>query len=443
MRLFGFHNKGKHPKIRITEADRNWIEENFSWLIQVFGYPTRYRDQILITHKYFPKTFSSEELNIQYVIDDLCNLTGVDSNLISFELHSDLRDVYGLPYEIEGKPFETETELTENNYKIHIAKSLSNHPNRLIYGLIYEFIKIRLIESNLEFDTGEDTGLFIFIAGIYFGFGIPLSQNLTDRGRQDDGFWETKWNFISEMPNEVMAFGLATYAMLLDQDNPEWKNELPQELRHLFEGAIVVLQDSPLTISNKAELDASDLFQQADQEYIKGDYESAISILQKILFLTEDELLRADVLNNIGYYQIRKGEIDKSISNFQKAIQIDSNYGYAYDNLGYALILTGQIEEGKDQLEKAFRTENNDDAYTYRNFGLYYKAKNELEKSEDNFRLAFNSQTTPVDLLEYHYADLLFELGRTEEAMKYLKKAVRKGEPEAIKKFEIMNQRYL
>lgn len=337
-----------------------------------------------------------------------------------------------MPFEMQGKPFETETEVTENNYKIHIAKSISKRPSRLTYSLIYEFIKIRLTENKLQFDTGSDTSLFIFIAGIYFGFGIPLSQNLTDRGRVDDGFWETKWNYVSEMPNEVMAFGLAIYSKLIEQDNPEWKNELSQELRVQFESAIVFLNDSPSTVFSKAELDASDLFNQADLEYQNGDFDSAITTLQKILVLTEDEMLKADVFNNIGYYQLRGGDYEKSISNFQKALQIDSNYGFAYDNLGYALIKTGQIEEGKKQLEQALRTENNDNAYTYRNLALYYLAKNEIEKAESNFQLAFESETVPVDLLELHYANFLISQGETEKGIEYLEKAVEKGEPEAI-----------
>ena len=410
------------------------VEDNFKWLIKVFGYPSRQSEQILITDKFFPKTFSTSDLIVQNLIEDLCNLLGVDSSKIRFELHEDLRDVYGMPFEMEGKPFETETEVTENNYKIHIAKSISKRPNRLVFSLIYEFIKIRLTENKLQYDTGDDTSLFIFIAGIYFGFGIPLSQNLTDRGRIDDGFWETKWNYVSEMPSEVMAFGLATYSKLIEQDNPEWKNELSQENRILFEGAIAFLNDSPSTVFSKAELDANDLFHLADQEYKKRNYEEAISNLQKILFLTNDELLKSDVYNNIGYYQIRSGDYEKSITNFDKALQIDPNYGFAYDNLGYSLIQMGQIEEGKQQLEKALKTENNDNAYTYRNLALYHLAKNELEQAESNFKLAFESETVPVDLLELHYANFLINQGETEKGIEYLEKAVEKGEPEAIER---------
>lgn len=434
MKLFRFNKKTKEQKFRIMQPDRDWVEDSFNWLIQVFGYPNRQNEQILFTDKFFPKTFSTHEVIVQNLIDDLCNLLILDNSKITFELQEDLRDVYGIPFEMQGKPFETETEVRENGYKIYIAKNISKQPNRLVFNLIYEFIKIILIENELQYDTGEDTSLFIFIAGIYLGFGIPLSQNLIDSGRSDDGFWETKWNYVSEMPYEVMAFGLATYAKLLEQDNPAWKNELPQELIIQFERAIAFLDESPSTVFSKAELDAKDLFNQADNEYQNGDFDLAIKTLKKILFLTEDEMLKADVYNNIGYNQLRIGDFEKSIQNFRKALQIDANYGFAYDNLGYSLIQTGNLEEGRAQLEKALKTENNNRAYTHRNLALYHLAKNELEQAEANFKLAFEFKTDPVDLLELHYANFLSNQGDTAKSLEYLMKAVEKGEPEAIKR---------
>lgn len=433
MKLFGFNKKAKAHQFRITDTDRIWVEDNFKWLIQSYGYPARQSEQILISKDYFPKTFAAKDTVIKPLISDLSGLMDIDPEKIVFEIHEDLRDAYGVPYMSEGKPFEAETEVLINGYKLHIAKSITKRSNRLVFSLIYEFIKIRLLESGLKFDTGEDTELFIFLAGIYFGFGIPLAQNLTDRGRASDGFWETKWNYVSQMPNEVMAFSLATYSKLIDKDAPEWINELPSKLKSQFENAIDLLNESPSSIVNKAELEANDLIHQAYKECEDHDFEAAISTFQKVLFLTKDELLRADTYNNIGYYLLRVGDYEKSIPNFQKALQIDLNFGYAYDNLGYALIKLGRLEEAKQQLDNARRTENNDPGYSARNLALYYQAKNETENAQKNFELAFESETLPVDLLELHYASFLISQGETQKGMNYLEKAVEKGEPEAIK----------
>jgi tetratricopeptide (TPR) repeat protein len=276
------------------------------------------------------------------------------------------------------------------------------------------------------------------LAGIYFGFGVLLSQSLKDTGRIDDGFWETKWNYISEMPNEIMAFALSTYSKLIEQDSPKWKDDLPGNLKSQFEKAIKYLDNSPSELYDKNELEANELLKTAFDQYLNNEFEEGIASLQKILFLTNDDVMKADVYNNLGYYSIRVKNYEQSVSYFKNSIQIIPDYGYAYYNLGYALIQLGELEEGKEWLDKAMETENNDVAYTYRNLALYYQAKGTIKKAEEYFKKSFDSitdtVTDTVDLLEYHYADFLIKNGDTVKGLEYLEKAVEKGEPEAIEK---------
>ena len=434
MKLFGFFKNKENDTFRITEPDRLWVEDNLRWLIKVFGYPYRESEQILLSDNYFPKTFKGDKVLIENIINDLSSLFQIRKEKISFEVVNDIRDSYAMPYEIEGKPFETELEIQDGKYKIHIANSLQKHPNRLIYSLVYEFLRIKLTDNKLQFDTGDDTDLFIYLAGIYFGFGVLLSQNLKDTGRIDDEFWETKWNYISEMPNEIMAFALATYSKLIEQDSPKWKDDLPSDLKNQFEKAIKYLADNPSELYDKQELEANELLKLAYDQYLNNEFEEGITNLQKILFLTNDDVMKADVYNNLGNYSIRLKNYQQSVSYFKNSIQIISDYGYSYDNLGYALIQLGELEEAKEWLDKARETENNDFAYTYRNYALYYQAKGEMNKAEDYFKKSFESITDTVDLLEYHYADFLIKNGETEKGLEFLKKAVEKGEPEAIEK---------
>lgn len=434
MKLFGFFKNKENDTFRITEPDRLWVEDNLRWLIKVYGYPYRESEQILLSENYFPKTFKGDKVLIENIINDLSSLFQIREEKISFEVVNDIRDSYGMPYEIEGKPFETELEIQDGKYKIHIANSLQKHPNRLIYSLFYEFLRIKITDNKLQFDTGDDTDLFIYLAGIYFGFGVLLSHNLKDTGRIDDGFWETKWNYISEMPNEIMAFALATYSKLIEQDSPKWKDDLPSDLKNQFEKAIKYLADNPSELYDKQELEANELLKLAYDQYLNNEFEEGITNLQKILFLTNDDVMKADVYNNLGYYSIRLKNYQQSVSYFKNSIQIISDYGYSYDNLGYALIQLGELEEAKEWIDKARETENNDFAYTYRNYALYYQAKEEMNKAEDYFKKSFESITDTVDLLEYHYADFLIKNGETEKGLVFLKKAVEKGEPEAIEK---------
>lgn len=429
MRIFGLN--GGENGFQITDDDKLWVDENFKWLIQVFGYPNKLHEQILIDAKFFPKTFSDKELLIENVVDDLCTLFNLPRSIINLQCVTDLRDSQHTPYEIDGKPFESDTSLSVGNYTLYVATSLRKHPPRLVFSLMFEFIRIRLTESEIEYDAGgDDTHLFIFIAGIYYGCGVIFAQNLVESGRQSDGFWEIKWHYASEMPMQVMAYGMALYADITGDTNPTWKKEFPADFLRMFDQAVEFVKTSGNAFFSENEIKANELFSEADVAYEQNRLDDAIAALQKILFLTNDDHMKADVYNNIGYYHLRQGAYEKSISNFTKALALGPAYGYANDNLGYALIMTGELEEGKEYLEKAMQTKNNDAAYTYRNLALYFQKKNDWNAAEKYFQMAFQ-QNTPVDLLEFHYGEFLLAQNKKEEALHYFQVAAGKNEPEA------------
>lgn len=428
MKIFNLNNSA--GKLKITEDDRLWVEENFRWLREVFGYPNRAEEQITLTPHFFPATFSSQTVTIDNVISDLCNLFGIPRDSVAYEMHTDLRDYNNIPYQIEGKPFECETDLKIGAHKIFVANSLLKHPDRLIYSLIYEFIRIRLTESELQYDVeGDDTGLFIYLAGIYYGLGVILAQNLLHSGRSSDGLWEIKWNYGSEMPPPVMAFSLATYANMRGEHDPSWKNAFKGDFRKMLEDSIAYLRENPSDLYEEAEVKANDLFNQANDFFEKGERDEAISTLQKILFVTNDSHMKADVYNNMGYFYLRDNEYQQAISCFRKALSFGPEYGFANDNLGYALIMTGELEEGVSYLERAMQTGNNDPAYTFRNFALYHQRKKQFDLAEQFFRKSFE-ENAPVDLLEYHYGEFLLEQGNVEEAKSYFQKSADRGEKE-------------
>lgn len=431
MKIFGIDTNPS--QFRITEEDRLWVEENFRWLKSVFGYPNKMEQQVLLTQKFFPATFAQETVIIENVITDLCALFGIPRDIVKHEILTDIRD-YNIPYQIEGQAFECETELKKGAYTIFVANSLQKHPERLIYSLIYEFIQIRLTESDVEFDVGgDDTELFTYLAGIYYGFGVILAQNLLHTGGSSDGMWQIKWNFVSQMPQPVMAFSLATYANLTGDNDPSWKNEFKGDFKKMLEDAIAYIQASPNDLYDEMEVKANDLFNEANEYFDNNDLEHAISTLQKILFLTSDDMMKADVYNNMGYYYIRKKDYQQGISNFRKALALGPEYGYANDNLGYTLIMTGELEEGVSYLDKAMQTANNDIAYTFRNFALYHQRKKEFDLAEEFFQKSFE-QDTPVDLLEYHYGEFLLEQGDVEKAKEFFLKSAQKKEEEGISK---------
>lgn len=421
----------------ISDADKEWVNDCFSWLIRVYGYPDRTYKTILFTKEFFPLTFSNQQIDTGSLIADLGNLLDIPGNKFTYELVEDVRDTQGVPYEIYGVPFECEMEITEkaddNYYHLSLAKTLIKHPGRLLLNLIIETVKAKQLENRISFENVEEIDLLMFHVAIYFGYGVLLYENLVEQGKSSDGlFWESKWNFISSMPIPVMAYALALYYDLKEENDPVWRNDLKPDLKIEFESATDYIQRSGNPLFNKQELIIRDLMREADTYYLQNDFHSALSTYQKILFLEPKDYLKADLYVNIGYNYLRLGEYEKSIPHFQKALEINPGDGYANDNIGFAFIMSGDLESGRFYLNAAMQTDSNDAAYSYRNFALYHLKRKEYEIAEQNFQKAFDSIQIPVDLLEYFYAQFLFETEQNEKGMEFLAKAVEKGEPEAI-----------
>lgn len=430
----------KKDKFWISDNDKGWVQECFRWLIQVYGYPHTKTQTVVFSKEFFPQTFSHKEINIDALITDFCDLFKVDKAKISVTIDEDIRDTMDTPLEIQGESNDCELLVERSGETIHyellIAKSILKHTSQLLLLLEHNFIKIRLTESKIEYETDNEDDLFIFLAGIFSGHGVMLYRNLFETGKSSDGFWERKWRYISIMPVPVMAYALALYSSLTENYDPAWKINLSVDLAKQFDNAVEYVKKEPNPLFNKQEQDAQNLFIDAVDRSDKNDFDGSIISYHKILFITKDDSLMMTANNNIGYNYLRKGEYEKSIPYFQKALEINPGFGYAIDNLGFAFIMSGDLDTGKFYLNAALTTPNNDAGYSYRNLALYYQKRKDYKRAEEYFQKAFNNIVIPIDLLEYFYAQFLFEIGEKEKGMGYLNIAVEKGEPEA---FQLMH----
>ncbi|WP_375561462.1 tetratricopeptide repeat protein [Bernardetia sp. OM2101] len=429
---FHKNKEGKFPVI--TQTDKEWVEMSFKAFIETYGLPKKENAQVLFDKNFFPKSFSAEKLTVPNLIEDLSTLLELDANKIDFVLEKDISDAYGIPYSAENIN-SSETMITEDGYVICIPNELTKRPNGLLLSLIKEFIRIRLIEDNSGIEQQDDlfSELFIYLTGIYFGFGVIFCQSIISGGYSTDGMWETKWSYVSPMPKEVMTYSLALYCGLVEEENFEWKETVHPTIKLQFEKAMQFLEKYPSSLLNPAELKAMRLIEKSYQEYDKNKFDFSISLAKEALTLTNSSVVQTAILNSIGYSQIRNGDLEESIINFEKALELEPNFGIANDNLAYVYVKLGQLEKSKQYLEAAIATENNDLGHHNMNVALYYTAKGKSEKAEEYFKLAFEEASYyPVELLEFNYGLFLLNQDKKEEGMKYLQLAIDKDEPEAI-----------
>ena len=402
---------------------RIWVEKSFLFLSKIDDTSNKTEEQLILNPHFFPNTYSESKPKIENIFKDLSKILNLNSEKISLENYTDLRDCGNIPYSATGKIDEIFTSKDEHdNYIINISNSLQNTNKKLLYNIVIEFIRIKLMTYESFLEEDEISEHFLFLAGIYFGLGIILFENRSEVGTIRTGLWKKSWSFHSPMLPENIVYSFAFYLKLYEIQEAKWLKNLPTEFQREIIKEVDRLNENPRL-----------------NEILKNpNSEENLKITKELVKYLIEPSRTSTENNNIGYQKIKAGLLDESTKYFREAIEERNNFGYAYDNLGYVTILLGDLDGGLIYLTKASETGENNKGYFFRNHAIYYHKKGNLEEANEYFTLAFKHRDIPIDFLEYHFAELLFDLNEKDEAMKFLKIAVDNGEKIAIEKMETL-----
>ena len=119
--------------------------------------------------------------------------------------------------------------------------------------------------------------------------------------------------------------------------------------------------------------------------------------------------------NNLGNTYYEKGELDKAISEYNRALILKSNYADAHYNLGAAYADKGMLDEAISEYKKALAI-NPDHADAHYNLGLDYGNKGMLDEAISEYKKAL--------AINPDYADAYYNLGVIYSSKRMFDKAI-------------------
>lgn len=154
----------------------------------------------------------------------------------------------------------------------------------------------------------------------------------------------------------------------------------------------------------------------------RGDSEKALKAFEKAI---EIEPRFAFPYNNIGNIYLDRGEFDKAIEYYKKAIEIDPNHAFTYNNVGNLYLRTGRYKEAIPFYKRATELVPNN-AYVYNNLGKACLNAGMLDDAEMYLKKAIDIDPNVI----YAYTNLVevyIAKGNAPEAIRYFDAAVSRG----------------
>jgi tetratricopeptide (TPR) repeat protein len=149
---------------------------------------------------------------------------------------------------------------------------------------------------------------------------------------------------------------------------------------------------------------AHDLFQEAYDCQMEGDFESAANLYRRSI----EAFPTAEAYTYLGWTYSFLGNLDEAIEQCKHAIEIDPGYGNAYNDIGSYLIQKGEYRDAVPWLQKAVRSQRFATShYAHYNLGRAYVALELLTMACNEFEQALKLRS------DYEIArNALFELRR-------------------------------
>ena len=163
----------------------------------------------------------------------------------------------------------------------------------------------------------------------------------------------------------------------------------------------------------------------ANAYYFMGEFQEAEIKLQAAEALDPTE---ANIYNTRCMMSIEKRDYDGAVSHIEQALSFDSNNGIYLNNRGFLKLMNGEIEAGGKDIDRAIVSDPQN-AWAYRNKGIYYFMKERYDDALRNFVQTARIEED-MNFLHYYWGATLLKLDKQGEACQKLEQSLERNEPE-------------
>lgn len=425
--MFGLF-KRKRDTHSVTQADKDWIEKNIMWFIEVFGLDHLEQSPfILPIRNNFPFDDLSDETQFQNLFSRICTYWQVDPDKIIVKFFDDIHSkqwstwVYAQNNTAPAGLFNQIYTTDEKRFKIELAKSTLFNPELLINVTAHELAHVKLLGGNFVKANDPDMEPLTDLACIYFGFGLFLAN--TSVINHDNSLF-TKTGYL---PSEVIGYTNALLCFITGKNCDDYSPYLNQNTNEIFISDFQYLQKTNDTLLDRAQVEKNIAVYKnnrlVDTAFKEKRFEQAEGAIRNLIAINPKDFT---LYNQLGYALLQQKKYAAAIIEFTKAIDIEPYWDYPYNNRGYCKLQLHDYENAFADLHSSFEM-NPANSFSLRNLGVYYLFTGHLSKALEYFEQA--EKTDPeTEMINFYLSKTHNKLGDIDKAKFYSDKSKEKNE---------------
>ncbi|MBK9249995.1 MAG: tetratricopeptide repeat protein [Ignavibacteria bacterium] len=419
--MFGLFGKKKYSPT-VTPEDKDWIEQNICWFIEVFGLDNlKVQPIILPTVENFPYNDLNDTNQFQKLFERLCRYCDVNPNEIVVKFFDDFKSKQWTTWIPHGEfcdaagIYNQVYTTDEKRFNIQLAKSNLNHPQLLVSVISHELAHVKLLGGNYMNSKDPDMEPLTDLASIFFGFGIFVANS----SQIKDIYWITRTGYL---PQQMISYANALICYITGYDSKIYIAELNGNTKDLFKQDYEFLSNTNNTLLTKDKLTEIERTYKISDQIIKGfEIRNLDGVIAACKELIRDNPQNNAAMNSYGYALLQQKNYHEAIEQFTRAIDINPYLDIPYSNRGYCKLQLGELEDAFTDIHSALEM-NSENSYTIRNMGAYYLRTNEFEKALEHFEQA-QKMDPQTELINFYLGITHSKIENTETSTGYLEKS--------------------
>lgn len=424
--MFGLFSKKRYQPT-VTIEDKEWVEKNIIWFIEVFGLD-KLNEQPFIspTFENFPYNNLKDTEQFQLFFEKLCSYWDLNPNEIEVKFFDDIKSKqwttwipqgdFNEPGGLYNQIYTTE----EKRFNIQLAKSNLDNPQLLVSVIAHELAHVKLLGGNFMNVNDAQMEPLTDLASIFFGFGVFVANSVQTQSI----YWMSRSGYL---PDQLISYANALICYITEYDANNYNTVLNSNTKELFKKDYGFLsKTNDTTVTKEKILESLFIFKitkQINEGFEKRKFDEVIVASKELLERNPKDI---SAFNNVGYALLQQKKYEKAIDQFTKAITIDPYWDYPYNNRGYCKLQLGDIENAFLDLHSSFEM-NPYNSYSWRNLGAYYLLTNEFEKAINHFEEA-EKIDPKTELINFYLGHTHLKMGNLEKSNQYLNKSVKLNE---------------